>query len=109
MATETDALGTLKTFAHVNAVGDNIGKDINAFVVMMDVEAGTNITASVIEAIDGAGAPRIKAVCHHRTGFREMMSSGGPPAKSALQSARFVLKDIAERAGIEFYKGDAHG
>ncbi|NSY39297.1 ParA family protein [Leisingera sp. ANG59] len=104
-ATETDAKGAIKTFRHVTSVADSMDKDIPAYVVMMDVDPATNITAATLESLDALKIPRLKAMCAHRTGFKEMMSTGRGPEGSAKRSAQTVLAEMQMGGLIDFYGG----
>jgi chromosome partitioning protein len=72
--------------------------------VMMDVDTHTNITQAIIDAIDVQGIPRLNAMCAHRTGFKEMTSTGMAPQGSAKTSAQSVLADLQGRGLLNFYR-----
>jgi len=102
-ANEADAKGARRTFTHVQSVSESVDKEIPAYVVMMDVDAHTNITQAILEAIDGAGVPRLNAMCAHRTGFKEMTSTGKGPEGSAKRSAQSVIADMQGRGLLDYY------
>jgi chromosome partitioning protein len=102
-ATEADAKGALKTYSHVKSVGMSMGKEIAAYGVLMDIDANTNITESIIEALDDNGLPRIRASCMHRTGFKEMSSTGMGPKGSAKTTAQSLLAEFQLSKLLDFY------
>jgi chromosome partitioning protein len=103
-ANEADARGAMRTFSHVQSVAETMGKDIPALVVMMDVDTNTNITHAIADALDAQNVPRLKVMCAHRTGFKEMTSTGQAPQGSARRSAMSVLADLQNRGLINFYR-----
>ena len=104
-ANEADAKGAMRTHSHVQSVASSMDKDITSFVVMMDVDAYTNITQSVAEALDAEDVPRLKAMCGHRTGFKEMTSTGQLPSGPAKREAQSVLAELQQRELIDYYRG----
>lgn len=106
-ANEADAKGAKRTYSHVQSVAETMEKDITAFVVMMDVDANTNITQAITDALDAQKIPRLRAMCAHRTGFKEMTSTGKSPQGSAKRSAQSVLADLQGRGLIDFYRSGA--
>ena len=103
-ANEADAKGAKRTFSHVQSVAETMEKEIIALVVMMDVDAHTNITQAIVDALDAQGVPRLNAMCAHRTGFKEMTSTGMAPQGSAKISAQSVLADLQSRGLITYYR-----
>ncbi|MGB0697024.1 MAG: AAA family ATPase [Rhodospirillaceae bacterium] len=103
-ATETDARGAVKTFQHVQSVGMSMGRDISAHVVLMDVDHATNITNAIVESFDEAGIPRFKALCGHRTGFKEMFTTGGGPTGSARSAFRQLLAEMQIKQLLTYYR-----
>ena len=85
-ANEADAKGAKRTFSHVQSVAETMDKEIPALVVMMDVDTHTNITQAITDALDAQGVPRLGAMCAHRTGFKEMTSTGMAPQGAAVNS-----------------------
>ena len=106
-ASEADAKGAKRTYSHVLSVAEAMEKDIAALVVMMDVDSNTNITGLVTEALDAQEIPRLRAMCGHRTGFKEMASTGRTPEGSARRTAQTVLAELQSRGLIEFYRSKA--
>lgn len=104
-ANEADAKGAIRTHAHVQSVAESMDKDIASFVVMMDVDSHTNITQSVTEALDGQSVPRLDAMCGHRTGFKEMTSTGSLPIGPARREAQKLLAELQHRQLIDYYRG----
>lgn len=102
-ADESNAKAARRTYSHVQSVADSTDKDIAAQVVMMDVDARTNITKVITDAIDAADVPRLHAMCGHRTGFKEMQSTGQGPQGSAKMAARGVLAELQEKGLITYY------
>ena len=103
-ANEADAKGAKRTFSHVQSVAEAMEKEISALVVMMDVDTHTNITQAITDALDTQSVPRLRAMCAHRTGFKEMTSTGKAPQGSAKVSAQSVLADLQGRGLINFYR-----
>ena len=106
-ANEADAKGAKRTFSHVQSVAETMEKEIPALVVMMDVDANTNITQAIVDALDAQNVPRLNAMCAHRTGFKEMTSTGMAPQGSAKRSVQTVLADLHSRGLINFYRSGA--
>ena len=103
-ANEADAKGAKRTYSHVQSVAETMEKEIPALVVMMDVDTQTNITQAIVDALDTQNVPRLNAMCAHRTGFKEMTSTGQAPQGSARRSAQSVLADLQGRGLISFYR-----
>lgn len=103
-ANEADAKGAMRTFSHVQSVAETMEKEIPALVVMMDVDTNTNITQAITDALDAKSIPRLNAMCAHRTGFKEMTSTGMAPQGSAKISAQSVLADLQGRGLVNFYR-----
>ena len=106
-ANEADAKGAKRTYSHVLSVAETMEKEIASFVVMMDVDTNTNITQAITDALDAQEIPRLRAMCAHRTGFKEMTSTGAGPQGSAKRSAQSVLADMQGRGLISYYRSDA--
>lgn len=106
-ANEADAKGAKRTFSHVQSVAETMEKEIPALVVMMDVDTHTNITQAITDALDAQGVPRLSAMCAHRTGFKEMTSTGMAPQGAAKTSAQSILADLQGRGLINFYRSVA--
>jgi chromosome partitioning protein len=106
-ANEADAKGARRTFSHVQSIAETMEKEITALVVMMDVDMGTNITESIVDALDAQNVPRLNAMCAHRTGFKEMTSTGRAPEGSAKTSAQSVLADLQSRGLIAYYRSSS--
>lgn len=104
-ANEADAKGAMRTHTHVQSVAESMDKSIASFVVMMDVDSHTNITQLVTDALDAQGVPRLDAMCGHRTGFKEMTSTGLLPAGPARREAQKVLAELQLRKLIDYYGG----
>lgn len=104
-ANEADAKGAMRTHAHVQSVAESMDKVITSYVVMMDIDSHTNITQSVIDALDGQGVPRLEAMCGHRTGFKEMTSTGELPTGAAKREAQKILAELQQKKFIEYYRG----
>lgn len=106
-ANEADARGAIRTFSHVGSVSETIDRKIEALVVMVDVDPNTNITESIVAALDGQGVPRLDSMCAHRTGFKEMSSTGRAPEGSAKASIQSVLAELQRKGLIDFYRSAA--
>ena len=103
-ANEADAKGAKRTLSHVQSVAETMEREILALVVMMDVDTHTNITQAITDALDAQNVPRLNAMCAHRTGFKEMTSTGKAPQGAAKTSAQSVLGDLQSRGLIKFYR-----
>lgn len=103
-ASEVDARGAVATYRHIQNVATNMGKQVDAFIVLSDVDKATNITSAVIESLDTKSIPRLEAICWHRTGFKEMHSTGRAPSGSAGVVARSILANLQQKKLIEFYE-----
>ena len=106
-ASEADAKGAKRTYSHVRSVAEAMDKDIAALVVMVDVDTNTNITQLVTDALDAEEIPRLRAMCAHRTGFKEMSSTGRSPQGAARRASQSVLAELQGRELIEFYRSEA--
>ncbi len=104
-ANEADAKGAMRTHAHVQSVAESMDKAITSYVVMMDIDSHTNITQSIIDALDGQGVPRLEAMCGHRTGFKEMTSTGDLPTGSAKRETQKILAELQKKKLIDYYGG----
>lgn len=104
-ANEADAKGAMRTHSHVQSVAASMDKQIGSYVVMMDVDANTNITQSVTEALDAQEVPRLHAMCGHRTGFKEMTSTGLLPSGPARREAQTIIAELQQRALLDYYRG----
>lgn len=104
-ANEADAKGAKRTWSHVQSVAETMEKPIPAYVVMMDVDANTNITQAIVDALDAENVPRLRAMCAHRTGFKEMTSTGRAPESGAKRSAQTVLAEMQSRGMLDYYEG----
>ncbi|MEM1154436.1 MAG: ParA family protein [Pseudomonadota bacterium] len=102
-ADESNAKAARRTYAHVRSVADSTEKDISGLVVMMDVDARTNITKLITDALDEAEIPRLNTMCGHRTGFKEMQSTGLGPQGAAKVAARAVLAELQSLGRIAYY------
>ncbi len=107
-ANEADAKGAVRTHSHVTSVADTMGRSIASTVIMMDIDPHTNITQSVVDAIDNQGLPRLQAMCGHRTGFKEMTSTGTAPTGRAKAAAEAILDELLT-SGLIKLKEHAHG
>lgn len=102
-ATETDARGAFKTYEHVQSVSLSTRRDIPAYLIMMDVDKATNITQAVMESFQEANLPRLTPSCGHRTGFKEMFSTGEGPSGAARSAFSSVVADMQMRRLLAFY------
>ncbi len=104
-ANEADAKGAMRTHAHVQSVAESMDKTIASYVVMMDIDSHTNITQSVIDALDAQTIPRLEAMCGHRTGFKEMTSTGELPTGPAKREAQKILAELQYKKLLDYYGG----
>ena len=91
------------------AIGENIQAGFSAGVnqnfLFGRYEAGLHLGQKAIaDALDVQKVPRLNAMCAHRTGFKEMTSTGQSPQGSARRSAKSVLADLQGRGLISFYR-----
>jgi chromosome partitioning protein len=103
MPDEDSAKDAMKTYKHILNVAENAEKYIQALVVMMDTDPRANITASITDALDAMKIPRLKAMCNHLTGFKEMKSTGKAPDGAARAAGRSVLAELQRNELISFY------
>lgn len=103
MPDEDSAKDAMQTYRHVLNVAENAEKNIKAYVVMMDTDPRANITASITDALDAKKIPRLKAMCNHLTGFKEMKSTGKAPDGAARVAAYQVLAELQTNELISFY------
>lgn len=103
-ANEADAKGARRTWSHIQSVAEAMEKSIPAHVVMMDVDTNTNITQAIVDALDAQHVPRLRAMCAHRTGFKEMTSTGRAPEGGAKISAQAVLAEMQSRGMLDYYE-----
>lgn len=102
-ADESNAKAARRTYNQFKMVVGGAQKPKEARVVMMDVDPRTNITKVICEALDAAEVPRLQTMCGHRTGFKEMQTTGKGPEGSAKAAARSVLGDLQSQGLINFY------
>lgn len=104
-ADENDALGALRTFDHVQSVAMSMGvdKDISAYVVMMDIDKIATITAAVRSSLEAKRIPMLGSMGLHRTGIKEMKSTGRGPEGSAKVVMREILAELQMGKLINFY------
>lgn len=105
-ANEADAKGAIRTHAHVQSVAESMDKAITSYVVMMDIDSHTNITQSVTDALDAQSVPRLEAMCGHRTGFKEMTSTGELPTGAAKREAQKILAELQQKKLVDYYGGE---
>lgn len=103
-ASEPDAQGALKTYQHVQNVGETSDKKIKSYIIMNDVDKMARITDAVRTAFDGSDAPLLKATLWSRTGLKEMISEGGMPKGTALQAVRAVMAELQINNALEYRK-----
>lgn len=104
-ASEADAQGAIKTYEQVRSVGKIYQREIPAYVVMSDIDRNTNMTKSLVEGLEGQGMPMVDAALEHRTGFKEMLSTGAMPTGSALTSAKSLMANMQINKLIDYYGG----
>lgn len=105
-ADEGDAVCAMRTYRHIQAVSENMEKDIPAYVILTDVDPRTNITRDIREAIAGQGVPMLGVMIGHATGFKEMKSTGtGPTHGTALREAKNLMSEL-QHEGLLWYYGE---
>ena len=105
-ANEADAKGAIKASNHVKSVGLSVNKDISCYVVMMDIDPNTNITHAITKAIDNEEIQRLSTFVTHRTGYKEMTTTGSTPTGAARRNADELIAEMQQRNLIDFYKKD---
>ena len=103
-ADENDALGARRSYDHVQSVAMSMDKQIAAFVVMMDVDNAANITEIVRGGLQSKNIPMLGSMALHRTGIKEMKSTGRGPEGSAKATMREILAELQMRELINFYR-----
>lgn len=102
-ANDADARGAIRTLSHVASVATSMDKSIETRVILMDVDKNTNITYAVQEALMGQGAPLLQSMCGHRTGFKEMTSTGGAPEGAAKIEIQSILAELQRSKLLDYY------
>ncbi len=102
-ADESNAKCARRTFSHVQNVAMSMDKEIPARVVMTDIDPHTNITKAIVDAIDAADVPRLSTMCGHRTGFKEMQSTGQGPQGAARAAAGQVMAELQSLDLLTYY------
>lgn len=102
-ANDADARGAIRTLSHVESVATSMDKKIDTRVIMMDVDKNTNITYAVLEALVGQGAPLLQSMCGHRTGFKEMTSTGSGPEGVAKTEVQSILAELQKSNLLDYY------
>lgn len=104
-ADEGDAVCAVRTYRHVQAVSENMEKDIPAYVVLTDVDPRTNITKEIQTALQAQHVPLLDVLVGHATGFKEMKSTGtGPIGGTAAREAQKLMATLQECRLLWFYE-----
>jgi len=102
-ASEPDAEGAVTTIRHIINATANNRKQPQVRALFTDVDRNTNITDVVLESLKSAGVAIIDAPMWHRTGFKEMHSTGGLPSGSALTALNGVIGAMQIENLLDFY------
>lgn len=104
-ADEGDAVCAVRTYRHVQSVGENMDKEIPAYVVLTDVDPRTNITREIQSALISQGVPLLDVLVGHATGFKEMKSSGtGPTSGTAARESKKLIATLQEKQLLWYYQ-----
>ena len=74
--------------------------------IFTDVDKNTNITDAILTQMMKAGVEAIKTPLWHRTGFKEVHSTGGRPSGSALTVLNEFIAEMQIEELLDFYKRD---
>ena len=105
-ASEPDAEGAIKTIRHIKNVTANNIKKPEVRAIFTDVDKNTTITDAVLSQLTVAGVEAVKTPLWHRTGFKEVHSTGGLPGGSALTALNEFIATLQIEGLLDFYKRD---
>ncbi|HJO55518.1 MAG TPA: ParA family protein [Candidatus Scalindua sp.] len=105
-ASEPDAVGAIKTIRHIKNVTVNNMIKPKVRAIFTDVDKNTNITDAILTQMMKAGVEAIKTPLWHRTGFKEVHSTGGRPSGSALTVLNEFIAEMQIEELLDFYKRD---
>ena len=103
-ASEPDAEGAVKTIRHILNTTANNRRQPKVRALFTDVDRNTNITSVVLESLKSAGVEVIEAPMWHRTGFKEMHSTGGLPSGGALTALNQIIAAMQIDGLLDFYE-----
>jgi chromosome partitioning protein len=105
---DTDnAIGAVKTYRLVEATCENLGKNIDVKVVMMDIDKTTNITREVVEEFRSADIPLLNKFVGHATGYKELLSKGIVQTSGAFRkNTNALMCEFQINNMIDFYNSD---
>jgi chromosome partitioning protein len=103
---DTDnALGAVRTFGLVEATCENMGKSLDAFVVMMDIDKNTNITKDIVNEFHKGEIPLFKKFVGHATGYKELLTKGVVQQHGAFRkNTNALMCEFQRNDMINFYK-----
>jgi chromosome partitioning protein len=102
-ASEPDARGAMKTLAHIKAIAESADKTIQSAVVLVDVDKASSITNAILEAFKSSGVEPLRSKLWHRTGFKEMHSTGRGAEGSAAAVVSELIGELQINKMLDFY------
>ncbi|WP_395378173.1 AAA family ATPase [Marinicella sp. W31] len=103
MPDENSALDAVRTYNHVNSVAMNMGKEIQVYALMVNVNSHANITEEIRNALIFKKIPLLDTMVESVTGFREMQSLGtGPVKTTAVRETKKLMGEL-QRKGLLWY------
>lgn len=103
-ASEPDAIGALTAWQHVKSLSHHKADEIKSYIVYTDIDKTASITQTVKDEILRNGAPMIDTALWHRTGFKEMNTTGGLPVGSALIALREFVAELQMKKLLNWYQ-----
>ena len=80
---------------------------IQPYVVMMDVDDDTTLTAQMIQAMESQNIPRLPVVVKHLTGFKNILVNKNPDKSGpAFRNTESLMYAFQSKGLIDFYKGE---
>ncbi len=102
-ASEPDAEGAVKTIRHIKNVTANNVKQPVIRAIFTDVDKNTTITEAVLSQLNASGVEAVSTPIWHRTGFKEVHSTGGLPTGSALSALHQFLGAMQVDGLLTYY------
>jgi len=102
-ADELSAAGAIRTWKHVKNTVRNVKHQPEARLALCDFDKATKISKGIINVFKQNNIPMIERPIYHRTGFKEMFSSGGLPRGSAYTTLSEFMGNIQTQKLLKFY------
>lgn len=107
-ADESNAVCAFRTHKNVIAVANKFDKNIDAIIILSDIDPGTRITAAIKKEMNRHKIPILDTQVGHATGFKEMMSSGVPPAAGAARKyIQAIMCELQMKKILKYYNKGA--